>query len=68
VTICDKKIEEFLRKWIDEEYPDDEIVGEEDFAKDGSSGYTWFIDPIDSTTNFVNQYCNYEFHLPAIKT
>lgn len=63
VTICDKKIEAFLRKSIEEDYPDDEIVGEEDFSKNGSSGYTWFIDPIDGTTNFVNQHCNYAISL-----
>lgn len=33
--------------------PDDAIVGEEGTADDGTSGYAWFIDPIDGTTNFV---------------
>lgn len=67
VTICDKRIEEYLRKCIEEKYFDDEIVGEEDFVKDGSSGYTWFIDPIDGTTNFVNQHCNYAISLACYK-
>ncbi len=33
--------------------PLDAIIGEEGTADDGSSGYAWFIDPIDGTTNFV---------------
>lgn len=33
--------------------PDDAIVGEEGTSDDGTSGYAWFIDPIDGTTNFV---------------
>lgn len=33
--------------------PRDAIVGEEGATLDGSSGYAWFIDPIDGTTNFV---------------
>jgi myo-inositol-1(or 4)-monophosphatase len=33
--------------------PDDAIVGEEGTADDGTSGYAWYVDPIDGTTNFV---------------
>lgn len=59
VTVYDKKIEGFVRRCILEMYPNDEIVGEENSATDGKTGYSWFIDPIDGTTNFVNQNCNY---------
>ena len=33
--------------------PDDAIVGEEGTSRRRTSGYAWFIDPIDGTTNFV---------------
>ncbi len=33
--------------------PDDAIVGEEGTADPGTSGYAWYVDPIDGTTNFV---------------
>lgn len=33
--------------------PDDAIVGEEGTADAGTSGFAWYIDPIDGTTNFV---------------
>ena len=33
--------------------PDDGIVGEEGTDRSGTSGISWFVDPIDGTTNFV---------------
>jgi myo-inositol-1(or 4)-monophosphatase len=33
--------------------PDDAIVGEEGTDDSGTSGFAWYIDPIDGTTNFV---------------
>ncbi|TVR25319.1 MAG: inositol monophosphatase [Ilumatobacter sp.] len=33
--------------------PDDAVVGEEGTSVEGVSGYAWYIDPIDGTTNFV---------------
>lgn len=33
--------------------PDDAIIGEEGTDDDGTSGYAWFLDPIDGTTNFI---------------
>ena len=33
--------------------PDDAIIGEEGTSDSGTSGYAWFIDPIDGTTNYV---------------
>lgn len=35
------------------ERPHDAIVGEEGTAIDGTSGFAWFVDPIDGTTNYV---------------
>ncbi|MGH9307196.1 MAG: inositol monophosphatase family protein [Acidimicrobiales bacterium] len=33
--------------------PDDSILGEEGAAKSGPSGYTWVVDPLDGTTNYL---------------
>ena len=33
--------------------PDDAIVGEEGTDRPGTSGISWYVDPIDGTTNFV---------------
>ncbi len=54
VSQADKEVELLVRARLAEVFPDDGIVGEEHGAEAGSSGFTWVIDPIDGTTNFVN--------------
>ena len=53
VTNADKEAEELLREHIAREYPEDGIVGEEFGVQDGSSEYTWYLDPIDGTQSFI---------------
>ncbi|HDS74079.1 MAG TPA: hypothetical protein ENN56_00925 [Firmicutes bacterium] len=54
VTEADRRVEEFIREQLASRFPADNVIGEEDIDKsDGSSGYTWAIDPIDGTTNYV---------------
>ena len=54
VSNADKSVEKQLRAALMDTYPDDSIVGEEHGTVAGTSGFTWVIDPIDGTTNFVN--------------
>ena len=54
VSEADKQVELLIRKKIAAELPDDAIVGEEHAPTLGTSGFTWVIDPIDGTTNFLN--------------
>ena len=54
VSEADKSVELFIREAIERHFPEDGIVGEEHSAKVSSSSYTWIIDPIDGTTNFIN--------------
>lgn len=60
VTVWDRKTEQFLRKGILEHFPADAIVGEE-YPMEGTASQeaVWYIDPIDGTTNFINQHRNY---------
>ena len=53
VTRADKEGEEVARRILDAECPADAILGEEYGAKDGTSGYRWYLDPIDGTQSFV---------------
>ena len=53
VTRADKEGEELARRILDAECPADAILGEEFGEKDGSSGYRWYLDPIDGTQSFV---------------
>ncbi|WP_347313366.1 inositol monophosphatase family protein [Defluviimonas sp. SAOS-178_SWC] len=54
VSEADKNVEAFVRGEIAAAFPEDGIVGEEDAPKPGTSGFTWVIDPIDGTTNFIH--------------
>jgi len=52
VTAADKAAEVLITARLGRDRPDDGIVGEEGASRDGTTGLTWFIDPIDGTTNF----------------
>ncbi len=54
VTIADREAERFLRRQIEQTFPDDAILGEEELAKPGTSGRRWILDPIDGTYSFVH--------------
>jgi inositol-phosphate phosphatase/L-galactose 1-phosphate phosphatase/histidinol-phosphatase len=53
VTVADRTVEAALRKIIEATRPEDGILGEEYGAKEGRSGYTWVLDPIDGTKSFT---------------
>lgn len=54
LTIADQESETFLREQIAASFPDDAIVGEEYGATEGTSPYTWILDPIDGTKSFIS--------------
>jgi fructose-1,6-bisphosphatase/inositol monophosphatase family enzyme len=55
VTETDLAVERHAREAIHARFPDDRIVGEE-FGADGAdeARATWYIDPVDGTTNYVH--------------
>jgi myo-inositol-1(or 4)-monophosphatase len=53
VTKFDRAAEAEIVERLRGSRPHDAIVGEEGTADVGTSGYSWFIDPIDGTTSFV---------------
>jgi len=53
VSEADRNVETEIRTALATAFPDDGITGEEHAPVAGSSGYTWVIDPIDGTANFV---------------
>ncbi len=53
VSEADRNVELFIRQEIARRFPDDGVVGEEHPEAEGSTPYTWIIDPIDGTSNFV---------------
>lgn len=60
VSEADRNVELAVRAALADAFPDDGIVGEEGAPTAGTSGFTWVIDPIDGTANFINgipQWC-----------
>lgn len=53
VTKADRAAEKLIRDRIIAKFPNDAIVGEEHGVKDGTSGWTWFLDPIDGTQAYA---------------
>ncbi len=59
VSIADRNVETLIRDKIAAAFPDDGVLGEEHGLLDGTSGFTWVLDPIDGTTPFVNGMPNW---------
>ena len=58
ISQFDQKIEAFITDGIKKMFPLDGVIGEE--SNTASNGaWNWYIDPIDGTSNFVNQQKNY---------
>ena len=53
VTEADQEVERTLRKLIREEFPDDGIIGEEEYDIPSHTGRSWVLDPIDGTKNYL---------------
>ena len=68
VTHIDQGIEILFRIWIKKHFPQDLVIGEECQNKllKPTKG-TWYIDPIDGTSNFINQQPNFALQLCYVK-
>ena len=62
VTEVDKAAEQAVIEILHRAYPDHAILAEESGATAGQAGeseYTWIIDPLDGTTNFIHGFPQY---------
>lgn len=53
VSEADRACERLIVQGLEEEFPDDGILGEEGAARPSRSGRRWIIDPIDGTLDFL---------------
>lgn len=65
VTVADKAAEAIVVDGILRYRPDDGLVGEEGANRLGSSSVTWYIDPIDGTTNYLYDIPAYAVSIAA---
>ena len=56
VTQTDIEVDKLIAGKIKESFPEHNVVSEELGSKNLRSEYTWYIDPIDGTNNFVHNY------------
>ncbi len=56
VTKYDVAVQEFLFKELARDFPDAEFIGEENENNFSISGLRFIVDPIDGTTNFMQDY------------
>lgn len=65
VTDVDRASDALIRELLADARPDDAVVTEEDEALGGTTGITWYADPIDGTTNFVYDHSPYTVSIAA---
>ena len=56
VTAADRAAEKLIRQRITQQWPDHDVLGEEQGLNDQGSEYRWYVDPLDGTTNFAHGY------------
>ncbi|MCK9994819.1 MAG: inositol monophosphatase [Candidatus Krumholzibacteria bacterium] len=56
VTDVDRRVEDMLIGKIQKRFPGEAILAEESGASRGSGERTWYIDPLDGTTNYAHGY------------
>jgi myo-inositol-1(or 4)-monophosphatase len=56
VTAADRASEVLIRERISKQFPEHDVLGEEQGLNDRGSEYRWYVDPLDGTTNFAHGY------------
>jgi myo-inositol-1(or 4)-monophosphatase len=56
VTEADRASESLIVRELRKRFPSHGVVAEEGGGYEGSSGYRWWIDPLDGTTNFAHSF------------
>ena len=56
VTEMDLAAERVILARISAEFPDHQILAEEEGTRSGTSPYKWIVDPLDGTTNYAHGY------------
>jgi myo-inositol-1(or 4)-monophosphatase len=65
VTVMDRAAERVILDALTAARPGDAVVSEESAARDGTTGVTWFIDPLDGTVNYLYGIQHYAVSIAA---
>lgn len=67
VSYVDRKAEEMLVAGLEKVLPGSEFIAEEHDYQRRGGGYTWIIDPLDGTTNFIHGLPLYSISVGLMK-
>jgi Archaeal fructose-1,6-bisphosphatase and related enzymes of inositol monophosphatase family len=67
VTEADRKSEAAILKCLKEAFPDHAVVAEESAPEARPCGWTWYVDPLDGTTNFAHGYPRFAISLAVAR-
>ena len=67
VTMADRQSEVLITTRLKEAFPTHAIVAEEGNNTHSSSGYRWYVDPVDGTTNFAHGFPVYNITMALEK-
>ena len=56
VTDVDRRVEDMLIGEIQKRFPGESILAEESGSSKGDGERTWYVDPLDGTTNYAHGY------------
>ena len=56
MTEADRASERLIVERLRTHFPSHGIVAEEGGGHESSSGYRWYVDPLDGTTNFAHSF------------
>lgn len=67
VSEVDKNSEEKIINWINNNFPEHNILAEESGRQEKQSEYTWVIDPLDGTTNYIHGFPLFSISIALMK-
>lgn len=67
VTLADRETEQLIRSLLAKARPSDGFFGEESTADAGTSGFTWVVDPIDGTVNYLYGIPQYAVSIAVVE-
>ncbi len=67
VSEIDKNSEEMIIEWINSNFSDHNILAEEQGTTNKGSEYTWVIDPLDGTTNYIHGFPLFSISIALMK-
>ena len=67
VSEVDKNSEEKIINWIHDNFPEHNIIAEESGRQKNQSDYTWVIDPLDGTTNYIHGFPLFSISIALMK-